>query len=128
VCLELHPGDTIRQAQAFFADVDLDRLLELRKEGWDVQSNLHFAFMSKNLYWIKEAPMEVEEYLHFWKRGLHPIAQVQRDETGFRSFFRALCEERLIREADVPELENRRCIEQALGTWNQAFVPLDTRG
>jgi len=105
--LSLYPGDTIAQARAFYSQVDPASVDSLRELNWDVQANLHFAYMATNLYWCSVAP-DVRQYLEFWMANQDRIRQEQRDpERGFLPLFESLCQDGLVGEHELPDFQKQ---------------------
>lgn len=71
------PGDTVRQARAFFKQVEREAFLSLPQQDWNVMPNLHFSHIQKHLVWA-DTPMSLAEYFDYFVQ--HP------DEIGRRSF------------------------------------------
>lgn len=102
--LAIMPGDTIKQARLLYNNLNVDRLLNLRNDGWKMRPNLHFSHMEKHLYWSK-SKMELREYLEYWNEHPEKIAQAKKDiNTLFNPFFDELQKLNLIIADDREEL------------------------
>ncbi len=104
-CIELkiYPGDIMPQARALYKSLDTDALLKLTKNGWDIDPNLHFSHIQKHLYWA--TPLDLADYINFWKQHPQMIRQIKRDSSDFRDFFQQLLLLKLIGQKDVSGLE-----------------------
>ena len=87
VVLMLYPGDSIAQVREFYDDVDRERFLSLARSGWRIRTNLHFAFIQKNMYW-PEARVNLACYLSFWSEKSAIIQKWDREY--FEEVFTAL--------------------------------------
>ncbi len=109
VVLRMWPADTPSQAKALYPTCDEDAVLALQREGWEIHPNLHFGFAAGGLCWI-DSPMQLREYLRFWKANSLPIDTIRRSSSRnvkpFRSFFRKLHKMNLVSRGDLTTLND----------------------
>ena len=106
--LSLYPGDTMRQARAFWRRVDTKKLKELQGSGWRLSPNLHFSFMQRHLFWAN-TPISTDQYIDLWEpKGSEKIESHWRDQSNsFRSGWEELHRKGLIAEDDIKKLDDR---------------------
>jgi hypothetical protein len=104
VAVNIYPGDTITQARKFFANVRRDEFLALEEKGWTIVPNLHFAFITTQLYRATGTKVSPRDYFEYWS-GDGEIGQIHRDKTDFQSYFQQLQDDGQISQADFTELE-----------------------
>lgn len=103
--LGIWPGDTMRQARAFWQKVDAKGLRELQDRDWLLEPNMHFSFMASHLHWA-ETSLEVNDYIALWKSGEIEIVFLYRDNSGdYRHNWDRLIAKGLISAADVVPLQ-----------------------
>ncbi len=83
----LHAGDTMSAARESFENIDIDKLLELKAQGFKIETNFHIAYRSSNLLWF-DGGLSLEEYLSYWKKEYKNLRQIKRPE--FLSYFNEL--------------------------------------
>jgi len=104
LALCLYPGDTIGQARTFYAPPHVENTLHLRDLGWELDPNLHLAFMQRNYVWTK-VDVGIDEYLSFWLERMPQHGQTSAgDEAklGFKTAFEDLIRHQLASESDRP--------------------------
>lgn len=91
--LWMYTGNVMRSARATYAQLNVDRLLELAKNDPHLQisSDLHFSFRSSNLFW-PTCSVDIQTYLQYWKG--QNLRQIKRDE--FESYFRTLIKDGIV--------------------------------
>lgn len=94
--LWMYAGDTMNSARETFEKLDIDKLLHLQDQGFEVSNNFHISYRSSNLLWF-EGNLSVEDYLKFWKKEYKSLRQVKREE--FNKLFNNLEKNQII----VPE-------------------------
>jgi hypothetical protein len=106
VAINIHPGDTIRQARKFFENVNKDEFFGLEEKDWIIKPNLHFAFMAKHLCWAKGTKVSIRDYFEYWC-GEAEIGQYARrpDPEGFQAYFQQWLNDGMISTSDIVELE-----------------------
>lgn len=102
IVLEFYPADTMSQARDLYTGLNVDRLLELKDKGWDIQPHMHFSFRAKGLFW-SEVRLPIKEYLMYWKKGIDGLSQVKRKD--FNKVFDELKEDKLISSGDRIKLQ-----------------------
>ena len=101
------PGDTMKQARAFWPKVSIERLLELKDKdkGWLLEPNMHFSYMRSHVHGAK-TPLEVNKYVELWKSGEMKIVSLYRDDAdSYRHHWDCLVAKDLISPDDVEPLE-----------------------
>jgi hypothetical protein len=106
ILLGMYACDTVAQSREFFGNVKSSKFLGLVNGGWTITPNMHFAFMSTNLVWVKPS-LGAENYFKFWLENQNRIRQERRDVTEFHSFFESLKGEGLIADEDMPKLDDK---------------------
>ena len=104
--INIWPGDTAKQARAFYDKVDPGALLSLRDAGWDIKPNLHFAYMSTHLIW-SFAEISIERYFDIWKNKIHNYGQLKLEHDTIPTLVQSLSKLGLIGLAEINELETR---------------------
>jgi len=80
VSLKLYPADTLGQARAFYADpASVRDVLALRSDGWNMQPNFHWGFMSGGYAW-SASPLELEPYCQYWIDHIATTRELERPE------------------------------------------------
>lgn len=80
VSLKIWPGDTMAQSRALYSDPSaINAVLALRSDGWRVEPNFHWGFMSSGLAWLK-TPLAVEKYCHYWIKEIGSTHELSRSE------------------------------------------------
>jgi hypothetical protein len=80
VCLRIYPGDTLGQARDLYGDpIAVEGVVALRSDGWHVDPNFHWGFMSTGYAWSK-TPASVEEYCAFWVNNIGETRELRRPE------------------------------------------------
>ncbi|MEO2075905.1 MAG: hypothetical protein ABGX20_11085 [Bacillus sp. (in: firmicutes)] len=77
--LWLHAGDTMNSARECFYKLDMDKIQELKNQGFKITKNFHVSYRSSNLLWFK-GTLSVDEYLRYWKREFIHLKQVKRND------------------------------------------------
>jgi len=95
--LALHPGDTMTQARDLYRKLDIQSLLKLMENGWQLRPNFHFSFQATNLMWT-EGRTKIEEYLRYWQRNVDSLRQIKRNE--FEDYFEQMLEVGIVLEGD----------------------------
>ncbi|QNU67676.1 hypothetical protein EHE19_004165 [Ruminiclostridium herbifermentans] len=80
----LHAGDTMSAAKESFKNMDTDKLLELKLQGFDIEPNFHVSYRSSNLLWFS-GNLTLEQYLRYWKKEYKNLRQIKRPE--FMTYF-----------------------------------------
>jgi hypothetical protein len=104
-CIEtrLYPGDTKKQADAFFSKVTVDDFLKLQNKGWTIEPHFHLSFMNTHLKWA-DSLLGAREYLEYWSSDHSRYAQIKRNDDLDESRFRAWIQDGVFAESDLPEL------------------------
>ncbi len=68
ISLWMYAGDTQNMAKALYRGIKIDRLKELN-DGFIVQPNFHFSFMSTGLVWFSTTKINVFKYICYWKEN-----------------------------------------------------------
>ena len=77
--VDLYPADTVAQTRDFFRNVDRKAFLSLNEsDAWNVESNLHFSFVSRHLIWA-ETELDTPDYLNFFSNSSR-YGQKKKDE------------------------------------------------
>jgi hypothetical protein len=80
VCLRMWPGDTLTQARELYGDPEaVKAVLALRADGWRVEPNFHWGFMSTGYAWAK-TPCSAEDYCAFWLSKIGETRELRRAE------------------------------------------------
>jgi hypothetical protein len=78
--LRLYPADTLEQARVLYRDPSrCAALLDLRQDGWEVEPNFHFGFMTRGLSW-SESSLPVYDYIAYWIRRGDDMAAIPREQ------------------------------------------------
>ena len=119
ITLQLWPGVTMEQAHPFWEKVDTGRLLTLQEEGWRLEPNLCFVYISPLPVW-PNTQLSVEQYIDYWTVHYEEeIASRHPDDAGsFRHNWEQLVQSGLISDADVEPLE-----EVSTGT-NRSYISM----
>jgi len=126
--IEFDPGDTMGQARLLYARANIEGILRLADEGWEVTSNFHFAFMSSNLVWTAKSA-DIRRYLEYWKKNVTGIVQVKRAD--FQAYFNRLIESGFASGEDIPKFEqhfvntSRQAMNVCPGVTLRRIWPLD---
>jgi len=94
--LWLYAGDTMNSARETFEKLDIDKLLQLQNQGFEVSKNFHISYRSTNLLWF-DGNLSIEDYLKFWKKEYKNLKQVKRAD--FNKLFDNLEKDQMI----IPE-------------------------
>lgn len=116
IVLSMYPGDTLEQAQHLYTRADAaDRVLALRRNGWEVLPNFHFGHMSKGFAWTTTT-LEVDSYVEYWRRRISTVGQVKRAE--WPSYYDSLVRDR------IATVEDREAFDEAFThTQRQSATP-----
>jgi hypothetical protein len=84
--LGLWPADDIEQAKSFFRSINITELRGLKKNGWSVESNLHFGgpFGRGWPPYVYKPPAGLDEYIKFWRAHPEYIRSFDRSEISRR--------------------------------------------
>ncbi|HOJ04082.1 MAG TPA: hypothetical protein PK916_08765 [Bacteroidota bacterium] len=77
--LKIWPGDTVKQARAFFERVNRGAFLNLENQGWQIRPNLHFSHMQKHLVWANTG-LRVSEYFDYFATNINEIGKKNFEE------------------------------------------------
>jgi hypothetical protein len=105
IMLDVHPGDTMTQARALYASVDVSKVASLLAKGWSVRPNFHVAYRSSNLRWA-ETGLDVADYIRYWMQRVvqHELRQVPRDE--WDQFFETLEQDGVVTSVDASAIRD----------------------
>ncbi len=104
VTLNLYPGNDLTQARALYAKLDSAKLLNLRKNGWTVEADLHFGHIQPNVDpHVYSPPLGLPRYIEYWKSHRGQISQVQRPD--FKTFGRRMYSQRIMPKDKLEEYE-----------------------
>ncbi len=126
--VELDPGDTMVQARLLYSRADIEGILGLADQGWEVTSNLHLSFMSSNLLWTAKVK-DFRHYIKCWKENVGDIVQVKSRD--FNAYFDRLIESGFASEEDRSKFEHhfvnttRKTINVCPGITLRMVWPLD---
>ena len=95
--LWLYAGDTMSAARETFSKLDVEKLLALQNQGFNLSSNFHLSYRSSNLLWF-EGSLTFEEYIRFWKSEHINLRQLKREE--FIDYFNFLEDSNIILRED----------------------------
>lgn len=104
--LEFDPGDTMVQSRKFYKNLDIERLVNLREDGWCIKPNLHFSYRSSNLVWT-QVEIILKEYLEYWKSIVlkDNLKQVERED--WHKYFSELNEKGMLNEHDLKKINDK---------------------
>ncbi len=102
--LWLHAGDTMNAAKETFKKLDVEKLLELEKQGFQLSKNFHVSYRSSNLLWF-EGTLSFEEYIRFWKKEYSNLKQIKRAD--FADLFNELEDKKIIVSEDRSNIKEK---------------------
>lgn len=106
IVLEIYPGDNVEQARLFYQKLDVENLVKLKADGWQMNQNLHFTHIQRVLMRSdidnKINDNSMNSYLSFWKTNLSLIRQVSRSE--FEECIRVLVDNNILDDHDYEKL------------------------
>lgn len=91
-------------AKETFKKLDVEKLLELQKQGFQLSKNFHVASRSSNLLWF-EGTLSFEEYIRFWKKEYSNLKQIKR--TDFSDLFSELEDKKIIVSEDRSKMKEK---------------------
>jgi hypothetical protein len=81
--LEIVAGDTCTQARKLFKHLSYAKIIDLKKSGWSVESNFHFAWQRKNILFTRsDKSLAISKYIDYWRWALDKgyIRQYNKNE------------------------------------------------
>ncbi len=80
VRLCMYPGDTLGQSREFYGNPSVvQAVLELKRDGWQVEPNFHWGFMTGG-YAGSKTPLSVEKYCAYWIAEIGGTRELSRSE------------------------------------------------
>ncbi len=106
ISLWLYAGDTMLSSRETYNKLNIDKLLSLKKIGFNITTNFHVSYQSSGLVGDdKKNEDYLKIYVEYWKNNYVQLKQVKKDE--YDNYFNKLKSDGIIDENFINKLKEK---------------------